>query len=288
MINNIKTAVFPIAGLGTRFLPATKSIPKEMLIVGDTPVIEHAVQEASKAGIKKMVFVSAPNKSSINEYFSRSKLLEEMLKKKKKKKELDLIKRQSELGDIAVIFQNEPKGLGHAVWCARNLIQEKKFAVILPDDIILSKKPVIKQLMNLSENNNGCSALAVEKVEKSQVYKYGILDIAKKRGKKYEVADIVEKPEIDKAPSNLSVVGRYLLDTKIFDFLSKMKKGSGGEIQLTDAIQYLMKIGNVMGLEFEGKRFDCGNKLGFIKANLEFGINDLEIGKNLKQYIKKI
>ena len=288
MINNIKTAVFPIAGLGTRFLPATKSIPKEMLIVGDTPVIEHAVQEASKAGIKKMVFVSAPNKSSINEYFSRSKLLEEMLKKKKKKKELVLIKRQSELGEIAVIFQNEPKGLGHAVWCARNLIQEKKFAVILPDDIILSKKPVIKQLMNLSENNNGCSALAIEKVEKSQVYKYGILDIAKKLGKKYEVADIVEKPEIDKAPSNLAVVGRYLLDTKIFDFLSKMKKGSGGEIQLTDAIQYLMKIGNVMGLEFEGKRFDCGNKLGFIKANLEFGINDLEIGKNLKQYIKKI
>ena len=288
MVHKIQTAIFPIAGLGTRFLPATKSIPKEMLIVGDTPVIEHAIREASESGIKKMILVTSPAKASINEYFSRSVLLEDLLRKKKKFKELDLIKRQTQLGEIIVTFQNEPKGLGHAVWCAKNLINDNAFAVILPDDIILSKTPVIKQLINLSQNYNCCTVLGVEKVDRKEVFKYGILSIKKKIRRKYFVESIVEKPDVKNAPSNLSVVGRYLLDSKIFNFLSKMKKGAGGEIQLTDGIQYLIKQSDVMGLEFEGKRFDCGNKLGFIKANLNYGLYDSEIGKELKQYLKKI
>ena len=183
MVNKIQTAVFPIAGLGTRFLPATKSIPKEMLIVGDTPVIEHAIKEASESGIKKMILVTSPAKASINEYFSRSVLLEDILRKKKFK-ELDLIKRQTQLGEIIVTFQNEPKGLGHAVWCAKNLINNNAFAVILPDDIILSKTPVIKQLINLSQNNNCCTVLGVEKVDRKEVFKYGILSIKKKNKEK--------------------------------------------------------------------------------------------------------
>ena len=288
MVNKIQTAVFPIAGLGTRFLPATKSIPKEMLIVGDTPVIEHAIKEASESGIKKMILVTSPAKASINEYFSRSVLLEDLLRKKKKIRELNLIKRQTQLGEIIVTFQNEPKGLGHAVWCAKNLINDDAFAVILPDDIILSKTPVIKQLINLSQNYNCCTVLGVEKVDRKEVFKYGILSVEKKIGRKCFVESIVEKPDVKNAPSNLSVVGRYLLDSKIFNFLSKMKKGAGGEIQLTDGIQYLIKQSDVMGLEFEGKRFDCGNKLGFIKANLNYGLIDSEIAKELKQYLKKI
>ena len=184
MVNKIQTAVFPIAGLGTRFLPATKSIPKEMLIVGDTPVIEHAIKEASESGIKKMILVTSPAKASINEYFSRSVLLEDLLRKKKKFKELDLIKRQTQLGEIIVTFQNEPKGLGHAVWCAKNLINDNAFAVILPDDIILSKTPVIKQLINLSQNNNCCTVLGVEKVDRKEVFKYGILSVEKKNREK--------------------------------------------------------------------------------------------------------
>lgn len=289
MVKKIRTAIFPMAGLGTRFLPATKSIPKEMMIVVDTPIIEKAVIEANSAGIEKMVFVSSPFKQSINEYFSKSTLLENILKKKNKKKELGLIKRQTSLGEIVVTFQNEPKGLGHAVWCAKNLVNEENFAVILPDDIFLSKTPVIKQLIKTSEENNNCSVIGVEKVPKSEVHKYGILDIKKKVGNKYYLSDIIEKPNKDIAPSNLSVVGRYLLDTKIFDYLSKMKKGAGGEVQLTDAIQNLMMTDNqVLGFEFEGVRFDCGNKLGFIKANLNFGINDPEIGVKLRKYIKQL
>lgn len=289
MVKKIRTAIFPMAGLGTRFLPATKSIPKEMMIVVDTPIIEKAVIEANNAGIEKMIFVSSPFKQSINEYFSKSTLLENILKKKNKKKELGLIKRQTSLGEIVVTFQNEPKGLGHAVWCAKNLVNEENFAVILPDDIFLSKTPVIKQLIKISEENNNCSVIGVEKVPKSEVHKYGILDIKKKVGNKYYLSDIIEKPNKDIAPSNLSVVGRYLLDTKIFDYLSKMKKGAGDEVQLTDAIQNLMMTDNqVLGFEFEGVRFDCGNKLGFIKANLNFGINDPEIGVKLRKYIKQL
>lgn len=283
----IKTAVFPIAGMGTRFLPATKSIPKEMLTVLDKPIIEWSVKEAHSSGIEKMIFVISSNKSSIFKHFDKDELLEFNLQKKKKKKEIKLIKQQCLYGEIFFVIQEEPKGLGHAVCCAKNLIQEDKFAVILPDDIILSNKPVTKQLIDVSNKNN-CSVLGVEKVPKKEVNKYGILKISKKSGNTFNVNGITEKPKINDAPSNLSVVGRYILDYEIFNFLEKNKKGYGGEIQLTDGIEYLLKNKSVMGCEFEGKRFDCGNKLGFIKANVFFGMNDAEIKKSLKDYLKTI
>ena len=286
-MNNVKTAIFPLAGLGTRFLPATKSIPKEMLIVGDTPVIEWAVKEAYLSGIKNFIFVSSRKKNVISEYFKRSIYLEKELKKKKKDKDIELISRQSKYGKIITIFQEQPKGLGHAIWCAKNFIKEDKFAVILPDDIILSKKPVLKQMINLSQKKN-CSVLALEEVPNIETMKYGIVSL-KKNFKNYCIIDsIVEKPLPSEAPSNLSVIGRYVLDRKIFNFLDLQKKGVGNEIQLTDGIDFLLKDTKVCGYQFNGKRFDCGNKLGYIYANLEFGLLDKNIKEKLLNYLKRI
>ena len=287
MNTKIKKAIFPVAGLGTRFLPATKSVPKEMLNVLDRPILEWSVIEAFKSGIEQIIFVSSAKKNILLEHFDRSKLLEDILLKKKKKKELELIKTQYQLGEIVTIFQPEPKGLGHAIWCARNLVQNEKFAVVLPDDIIKSEDPVLKQLVE-TEKQIGGSIVAVERVPKSETFKYGIIDYFKKNKNVYSVKDVVEKPDPNLAPSNLSVIGRYLLDCKVFDFLEKQKLGVGGEIQLTDAIQNLIKDGNVFGLEFDGIRYDCGSKLGFIKANIGFGLSDKEINKDLLRYLKKL
>jgi UTP--glucose-1-phosphate uridylyltransferase len=287
MSRKIKKAIFPVAGLGTRFLPATKSVPKEMLTVLDRPIIEWAVIEAFKSGIEQIIFVTSSKKNMLSEHFDKSKLLEDLLKKKKKKRELDSIKYQTSLGELVSVMQTEPKGLGHAVWCARNLIQNEKFCVILPDDIILSKKPVIKQILEL-EKKVGGSILAVEKIDKKESQKYGILEIDEFYSKYFKVKDIVEKPLPAKAPSDLSVIGRYVLEPEIFEFLNKQKIGVGGEIQLTDGIQYLMKKSNVFGYEFEGDRYDCGSKLGFVKANLGFALNDSEIKKEITNYIREI
>ena len=287
MSRKIKKAIFPVAGLGTRFLPATKSVPKEMLTVLDRPIIEWAVIEAFKSGIEQIIFVTSSKKNMLSEHFDKSKLLEDLLKKKKKKRELDSIKYQTSLGELVSVMQTEPKGLGHAVWCARNLIQNEKFCVILPEDIILSKKPVIKQILEL-EKKVGGSILAVEKIDKKESQKYGILEIDEFYSKYFKVKDIVEKPLPAKAPSDLSVIGRYVLEPEIFEFLNKQKIGVGGEIQLTDGIQYLMKKSNVFGYEFEGDRYDCGSKLGFVKANLGFALNDSEIKKEITNYIREI
>ena len=287
MNKKIKKAIFPVAGLGTRFLPATKTIPKEMLTVLDRPIIEWSVIEAFKSGIEQIIFVTSSKKNVLSEHFDKSRLLEDLLKKKKKNKELEAIRYQTSLGEIVSVMQTEPKGLGHAVWCARNLIQDEKFCVILPDDIILSKKPVLKQILDL-EKKVGGSVLAVEKIDKKESQKYGILKIDELYSSYFKVNDIVEKPLPTKAPSDLSVIGRYVLESKIFKFLNKQKIGVGGEVQLTDGIQYLMKESNVFGYEFEGDRYDCGSKLGFVKANLGFAINDSEIKKEIKNFIKKI
>ena len=287
MNKKIKKAIFPVAGLGTRFLPATKSVPKEMLTVLDRPIIEWAVIEAFKSGIEQIIFVTSSKKNILSEHFDKSKLLEDLLKKKKKKRELDAIRYQTTLGELVSVMQVEPKGLGHAVWCARNLIQNEKFCVILPDDIILSKKPVIKQILDL-EKKVGGSILAVEKINRKESQKYGILEIDEFYEKYFKVKNIVEKPLPAKAPSNLSVIGRYVLEPKIFEFLNKQKIGVGGEIQLTDGIQYLMRKSNVFGFEFDGDRYDCGSKLGFVKANLGFALNDSEIKKEIVNYIRKI
>ena len=287
-MNKIRKAIFPVAGLGTRFLPATKSIPKEMLTILDRPIIEWAVIEAHKAGIEEMIFVISSNKKNILEHFKRSEILESTLNLKKKKDIIPLISSQSKLGKVSYVLQNEPKGLGHAVWLARKFFSKNDFfAVILPDDIILSKIPVILQLIKIYNKTNG-SIIGLETVPKKDVSKYGIVEKLENFDDYCSIKNIIEKPKIDDAPSNLSVTGRYILDSKIFDYLSLKKKGFGGEIQLTDALNTLKNPNGLYGLKFNGNRFDCGGKLGFIKANIFFGLNDKEIKNDLKRVIKNI
>jgi len=289
MNGKITKAIFPMAGLGTRFLPASKSIPKEMLTILDRPIIEWAVIEASKAGIKEMIFVLSANKNSILEHFSKTEMLELTLKKKKKLDKLKVIQEQNNLGQISIVIQDEPKGLGHAVWCARNLVSSNEsFAVILPDDIILSKTPVIKQLIKIYKKTNYKSVIGVEKVPLKEVSKYGVIKIKEKKKNFLLISNLVEKPKISQAPSNLAVVGRYIINSNIFKFLDLKKKGHGNEIQLTDGLNFLTKNSEVYGVEFDGKRFDCGQKLGFIEANVNFGLNDSEIKSKLKKILKKL
>ena len=289
MTTKVTKAIFPIAGMGTRFLPATKAIPKEMLTVLDKPVLEWAVIEAAKSGIEQMIFVTSSRKSSIMEHFDKSVLLEDVLKKKKKIKELESINIQHSLGSFSFVLQSEPKGLGHAVLCASKLINKNEnFVVILPDDIIMSKIPITKQLIDLSKKNNHSSVIALEEVDKKQVYKYGVINYSKKNGKSYKIINLVEKPKVSEAPSNLTVVGRYLLNEKIFANLKQMKSGHNNEVQLTDSLNELIENPGLLGLEFDGERFDCGNKLGFIEANLKFGLNDKSIKTELKKIIRRI
>lgn len=289
MSKQIKKAVFPIAGLGTRFLPATKTIPKEMLIILDRPILEWAVIEASKAGIDEMIFVTSSKKNSIIEHFDKSTDLEDLLKKKKKKDKIKSVQSQNQLGQFTYVVQDEPKGLGHAVWCAQRFIEkDEDFAVILPDDIILSKKPAIKQLIDVFNHSNGGSVIALERVPKEETYKYGVIETKNKIKNYYSINNLVEKPNPSDAPSNLTVVGRYVLNSRVFKELDKKKKGHGNEIQLTDSLISLIDSPGLYGAEFEGDRFDCGNKLGFIEANINFGLNDLEIKKNLKKILRGI
>ncbi len=289
MVNKIRKAIFPIAGLGTRFLPATKTLPKEMLTVLDRPVLEWAVIEASNSGIEEMIFVTSSKKNSILEYFDRSLELESILREKKKNKELKIIQSQNKLGNFTYVVQDQPRGLGHAVWCAKRFINENEnFVVILPDDIILSKKPVIGQMIEIHKKTNGGSILALQSVPKKEVYKYGVIDPEKKINDFYSIKNLVEKPKPSKAPSNLTVVGRYILNYKIFTQLEKQKKGYGNEIQLTDSLISLKTNPGLFGYEFSGERFDCGNKLGFIEANVKFGLNDKSITNDLRGILRNI
>ena len=289
MQNKIKKAIFPIAGLGSRFLPATKTLAKEMLIVLDRPILEWAVIEASRSGIEEMIFVTSSKKNSIIEHFNRSLELENLLKKKKKNNQISSIQSQSGLGKFTYVIQDEPKGLGHAVWCAKRFIEKNEnFVVMLPDDIILSKKPAIAQMLKIHEKTSGGSVLALEKVPKKEVFKYGVIDFQKKKDNYYQIKNLIEKPHPSKAPSNLTVVGRYILNYKVFDLLEKQKKGHGNEIQLTDSLISLIEKPGLYGLEFDGNRYDCGNKLGFIEANVNFGLKDKNISKNLRNLLRKI
>ena len=223
------------------------------------------------------------------EHFNRSLELENLLKKKKKKNQICSVQSQSGLGKFTYVIQDEPKGLGHAVWCAKRFIEKNEnFVVILPDDIILSRKPVIEQMIEIHKKTGGGSILALEKVPKKDVNKYGVIDFQKKLNNFYKVKNLVEKPHPSKAPSNLSVVGRYILNYNVFKLLDKQKKGHGNEIQLTDSLISLIENPGLYGLEFEGSRYDCGNKLGFIEANVNFGLRDKNISKDLKYLLRKI
>jgi UTP--glucose-1-phosphate uridylyltransferase len=269
----IRKAVFPVGGLGTRFLPATKAIPKEMLPVVDKPLIQHAVEEARAAGIEEFIFVTGRSKTAIEDHFDHSYELEDTLKERAKTAEIRAIESwMPRPGQVAYTRQQNPLGLGHAVLCARNLVGKEPFAVLLADDLVLSQKPCLKQMIEAYEEAPA-NIVAIMDVPREHTNRYGILDIEHDDGKLVKVKGVVEKPAPKDAPSTLSIIGRYILQPEVFDHLATLDRGAGGEIQLTDALAKLIATKRpFVGLRFEGKRFDCGDKAGFFEANLAFAL----------------
>jgi len=283
----VTKAIFPVAGMGTRFLPATKSIPKEILTLVDRPLIQYAIDEAREAGIKEFIFVTARGKSALEDYFDHNPQLENQLRKKDKKALLDTLKATNmDSGAIAYIRQTQPKGLGHAVWCARRLIANEPFAVILPDDVIASDRPCLKQMIEAHAETGGNMVAAME-VPPEQASSYGVLDIKEDMGSMVSVKGMVEKPAVDKAPSNLAVIGRYILTPNILRNLNQQTAGAGGEIQLTDAISTeVEKTGDVYGFRFQGQRFDCGSKAGFLQATIAFALARDDLRDELSGFLQ--
>ena len=283
----IKKAIIPAAGLGTRFLPATKAQPKEMLPIVDTPAIQFIIEEAVQSGIEEILVVTGRGKRAIEDHFDKSLELEELLALSGKYEELEVIQRISRLADIHYIRQKEPKGLGHAIWCARKFIGNEPFAVMLGDDVVQSKQPCLQQLMNVYERVQS-SVIGVQNVAKEEVGKYGIIEpIGELEKGLYEVKGMVEKPNADEAPSNLAIMARYILTPAILDILGEIKPGQGNEIQLTDGLQQLAKSEKVYAYEFEGKRYDIGDKLGFIQATIEYALKRKELREPLVKWIKE-
>ncbi len=285
----IKKAVFPVAGMGTRFLPATKANPKEMLPVVDKPLIQYAAEEAVAAGIDTLIFVTGRNKRSIEDHFDTAYELERELEAKNKNKMLEVL-RSILPSHVNCVFirQSQALGLGHAVLCARPVVNDEPFAVILADDLInFSDKPCLKQMVELFDFQH-CSILGTEPVPKADVSSYGIVDGVEVKKGLMEVSGIIEKPPVDKAPSNVAVVGRYILTPRIFDLLENTQRGAGNEIQLTDAIADLLKEQRVLSYNFEGRRFDCGSKLGYLKAQVEFALEHEEVGEEFRAFLKNL
>ncbi len=287
MDNLIRKAVIPCAGLGTRFLPATKAQPKEMLPVFDRPAIQYIIEEALLARIENIVLVTGRGKQAIENHFDKSFELEHYLKLRKQYKLLKNVENISELADIFYVRQKEPLGLGHAINCVRSYISNEPFAVFLADDLIYSEKPAISQLIEVYGKYKG-AVLAVEEVPKEFIMQYGVIKPKKIAKDVYIVEDVVEKPTAEAAPSNLGVVGRYILVPEIFKLLPQVKKGSRGEIQLTDAIRLLAKKVPVYAVKIKGKRYDTGDKLGYMKAAIEYALRDREIGGRLKKYLENL
>ena len=284
----IKKAVFPVAGLGTRFLPATKANPKEMLPVVDKPLIQYAVEEAMQSGITELIFVTGRNKRSIEDHFDKNVELEASLLASNKSLLLESI-RSIIPSHVKCIYtrQSEPLGLGHAVLQAKTIINDEPFAVLLADDLTDAKTPVLKQLISQHQKEQA-SVIAIEDIPKDKTVQYGIVDVSDSKDHLYKINSIVEKPQPKDAPSTLGVIGRYVFNPEIFDCLEKIKPGKGGEIQLTDAIKMLLGQQSIFAYEFEGKRYDCGDKLGFMKANIEFSKRHPEIGKEFTEFLKSI
>ncbi len=284
----IKKAVFPVAGLGTRFIPATKAMAKEMLPVVDKPIIQYAVEEAFAAGIEHIIFVTGRGKKALEDHFDRSFEIEHALQEKGKD---DLLKQIQELvpktGTIIYTRQNQPLGLGHAIWCARDIVGDEPFAVLLADDLIQTDKPVLSEMIKKFDRLRASMA-AVMEVDKDQTDKYGILDARQVEDDIVRIDDMIEKPNPDDAPSNLAIIGRYILTPKIFEYLGKREKGAGGEIQLTDAMKTLLKEQPIYGYKFKGKRFDCGDKVGFQMANLAFALERPDMRDKLIKFIEDI
>ena len=289
MKKRVTKAVFPVAGMGTRFLPATKSVPKEIMTLVDRPLIQYAIDEARAAGIKEFIFVTARGKSALEDYFDTAPELEAALRKGGKDELLDILKTTyMESGAIAYIRQHKALGLGHAVWCARRLIGNEPFAVMLPDDVIAAEKPCLQQMIEAYEETGGCMVAAME-VPSEKTSSYGILDIKDDMGHLVSVKGMVEKPAKGTAPSNLAVIGRYILTPKVLQNLNHIKPTAGGELQLTDAIaEEITKGRDVFGYRFRGERFDCGSKAGFLQATVSFGLARPDLRDELSQYLHEV
>jgi UTP--glucose-1-phosphate uridylyltransferase len=272
MARRVRKAVFPVGGMGTRFLPATKAMPKEMLPVVDKPLIQYAVEEAAAAGIEHFIFVTGRGKAALEDHFDHNPDLERTLKERGK---FDLVEAVTswmpKSGQISYTRQQEPMGLGHAVWCARDLVDEEPFAVLLPDDLILARTPCLKQMVAVHTEVGG-HVVAVSDVPREHTKRYGILDVEFDNGRIAKAKGLVEKPDPEVAPSTLSIIGRYILHPAVFEVLDRKEKGAGGEIQLTDAIAQTIGMVPFHGLRFEGKRFDCGDKVGWLEANIAFAL----------------
>jgi UTP--glucose-1-phosphate uridylyltransferase len=292
MSKRIRKAVFPVAGLGTRFLPATKSIPKEMLTIVDRPVLQHVVEEAREAGIEHFVFVTGRNKAVIEDHFDMAYELEDTLQKRGKVKEYEALMAQLPIaGATSFTRQQAPLGLGHAVWCARDIIGDEPFAVLLPDMVTMAKDSnrgrCLARCVAAYETHGG-NIIAVEEVPPEEAHQYGIVSVGKDFGATFEITGMVEKPPKGAAPSNLMISGRYILGPEIFPILEKGEKGAGGEIQLTDGMKVLAKSQSFHGVRFDGRTFDCGMKLGFLAANVAFALANPDIAEPFEAELKKL
>jgi UTP--glucose-1-phosphate uridylyltransferase len=289
MKRKVTKAIFPVAGLGTRFLPATKAIPKEILTLVDRPLIQYAIDEARAAGIKEFIFVTSRGKSALEDYFDDAPELENSLRKANKTALLETLKATNmDSGAIAYVRQNRPLGLGHAVWCARRLVGNEPFAVILTDDVIAADKPCLAQMVE-AYNETGGNIVAAMEVPHERTSSYGVLDIAEDMGSMVKVKGMVEKPKPEDAPSNLAVIGRYILTPNVMTNLNKKKEGAGGEIQLTDAIAEEIDAGSpVYGFRFRGQRYDCGTKAGFLQATVAFGLAREDLRDEFSDYLSEV
>lgn len=286
-MKKIKKAIIPAAGLGTRFLPATKAMPKEMLPILDKPTIQYIVEEAARAGIEDIIIVTGRHKRAIEDHFDSQKELEMVLKEKGKSELLEKVQYSTELANIFYVRQKEQKGLGHAISSARQFIGNEPFAVLLGDDIVESEVPAVKQLIDVYEET-GRSVIGVQEVPEADTHRYGIIDPLTKNGRQYEVKKFVEKPAQGTAPSNLAIMGRYVLTPEIFDYLKTQKEGAGNEIQLTDAIERMNNDNQVYAYDFEGERYDVGEKLGFVKTTIEYALKDDSMREELTRFIKAL
>jgi UTP--glucose-1-phosphate uridylyltransferase len=282
----LRKAIFPVGGLGTRFLPATKAMPKEMLPVVDKPLIQYAVEEARAAGIEELIFVTGRGKSAIEDHFDYSYELHDTLKGRGKKADLKVVESLLPTpGNITYTRQQEPRGLGHAVWCARNLIGDEPFAVLLADDLVKAEVPCLKQMVDVY-NRLGGNLVAVMDVPREHTDRYGILKTGAEKNGVVEALGLVEKPKPESAPSTLSIIGRYILQPEVMEHLGAQEPGAGGEIQLTDAMAKMTGKGRFHGLRFKGKRFDCGDKAGWIEANIAFALDHPQIAKSVKESVR--
>ncbi|KZZ83896.1 UTP--glucose-1-phosphate uridylyltransferase GalU [Bacillus sp. SJS] len=286
-MKRVRKAIIPAAGLGTRFLPATKAMPKEMLPIVDKPTIQYIVEEAVASGIEDIIIVTGKGKRAIEDHFDYAPELEENLSQKGKTELLDKVRYSSSLANITYIRQKEPKGLGHAVWCARSFIGDEPFAVLLGDDIVQSDTPCLRQLIDQYEQTQG-SIIGVQEVEPHNTHRYGIIDPLSNEDRLYRVHNFVEKPKPGTAPSNLAIMGRYILTPEIFAILENQGLGAGGEIQLTDAIQRLNEYQNVFAYDFQGERFDVGEKFGFIKTTLQFALQHEELREEILREMNRL